>query len=490
MWISPDSGRVVFAGDDPVDGNNVLYSAPLPAGSSVALHGPAAASGDRPGPALRGGRVELSADGDNVFFLAEDVAGISGLYRVPIGGGDLLAVRRPTALDDGVHTFRLAPDGQRVVTSTWTGPDSRLHAVPAAGGLAVELDALGLSWHDTITPDSGSVICTQGRGKLFNVPLDGGGAITLFNEPSTPSIFALSNRAFLTPDGSRVVYQVDLQADRTDEWYSIPTAGGTAERMDDPGRRLRDPVLSGDGRFVVARTSEFVDGLWSLPVDGSSAICLNDDLYQSGDCDSLRRFEVTPDGQRVVFQAGRRSAAGELYACYSVAAAGGPAVLLRSVPEPLAMSYSWSYELAVTDTHAVQYDRVAWEGGSWSRLAIDPLAGGAPTVLWEPLPDDGVLYRLLLTPDERYALCVTGDRIYAVPVAGGEPVLLTDPLPEGAEICRFRAPEVSPDSSTVLYWVGAEELGGYQLYAAPIPEPGMLALTALAGACLLRRRRG
>ena len=185
--------------------------------------------------------------------------------------------------------------------------------------------------------------------------------------------------------------------------------------------------------------------LWYVPFSGGAALRLTDDVPAADSYPPLMSPQeticlITPDDLTVVYEV----ATTDGYELYSVAITGGPSV----------------------------------------RLDHGPAAG---------------LYirNTELTPDGRYVVYSVGDPsiyssttvvhtygLYAVSVHGGTAWLLSNPLAADQYI---RSYEIAPDG-TVVYWAGNQD-AGYDLYAAPIPEPASLGLLALAGAAVLGRRR-
>lgn len=106
-----------------------------------------------------------------------------------------------------------------------------------------------------------------------------------------------------SPDGTRLVYLARPTSVTRQDLYSVPRSGGTARRLNDA--QLADRIVSS---FLVDPTSAWVVylcnkelktrfDLYTVPIDGGVApVRLNTPA-----AGSVSRFEISPDGARVVF---------------------------------------------------------------------------------------------------------------------------------------------------------------------------------------------
>ena len=291
--ISPDASRVVYVADQDTNEVFELYSVPIDGSAApVKLSGPMVAGGR---VALFGGIFQIAPDGQRVVYLAEqDTDGVIELYSAPIdgssapvklsglmvAGGDL----SPSAQTLGAPCFRFSPDASRVVYRADQDTDEvfELYSAPLDGSAAsVKLNGTMVA--------GGDVTMAYGLGD-FQV----------------------------SPDGARVVYRADQDADDVFELFSVPidasaspvklsgalVAGGDVAAVDSSSFGI-----SPDGSRVVYRADQDVDErfeLYGVPIDASaSPVKLSGTLVAGGDVvvDYFAGFEIAPDGERVVYLA-------------------------------------------------------------------------------------------------------------------------------------------------------------------------------------------
>ena len=273
-----------------------------------------------------------------------------------------------------------------------------------------------------ISPDGRHVAYRANRDdpdvyEVFSVPIAGGTSVKL--HPPVPSGYG---DGMFTPDGEEFLSFADSDGDGARKLYAAPAAGGTWRLLVDPppGGSWYGCRVSPDSRRIVY-CGPFGPGgrkeLFSMPIDGSAAtVVLSGPMGSSGSIYSSR-FEITPDGQRVIYQA--------------------------------------TQETDLTPTlFSVPID------GSDPAFRLHTFLGGDEWVAgWAVAPDSGrVVYRARLGDHDPYEL-------YSVPVAGGTPWKISGPLVDGG---RVQSMLVTPDSGTVVYRADEEVAGKYELYSAHI----------------------
>ena len=228
--VTPDSTRVVYAGDLDEDGDFRLRSAPVDqAGLEVVLSDEAVPGG------APGGTVAITPDSSRVVFIGDlDEDDAFRLYSAPVdqsGQQDPL-YDAPVAGSAWV-TFRLAPDGSRVV---FVGDFRDLN-----------VDEV---WS---APTDGS----QDAVRLHDEPVVGGDALSSLE---------------VTNDSTRVIHLGDLRQNGALELYTTPIAGGPATPLltGGPigGSGLTALRVSDDSSFVVFSGDQRVDGEIELYVSG------------------------------------------------------------------------------------------------------------------------------------------------------------------------------------------------------------------------------
>jgi dipeptidyl aminopeptidase/acylaminoacyl peptidase len=137
-------------------------------------------------PPVAGGQVShfrISPSGGRVVYVADqEVDEVRELYRVPLVGGMVIKLNSPLVAGGDVHDFQIGPDGGQVVYRADQEQDDtfELYRAPLLGGMAT---------------------------KLSPPPVAGGEA----GFPTVPSF---------SPDGRRLVFLADPEADGRRELYA------------------------------------------------------------------------------------------------------------------------------------------------------------------------------------------------------------------------------------------------------------------------------
>jgi hypothetical protein len=194
-----------------------------------------------------------------------------------------------------------------------------------------------------ITPDSATAIYTACEAAfadcgVYRVPLSGGGPVRL--NPSSPLLGA--NQFQLSPDGGTVVYTAEQDTPDVFDLFAVPLAGGDPVRLSKPfpaGSTGADLffhlAITAGGRVVYTAEQDTagVTELYSVPLAGGGVTRLNPLLTAGGNVRhpfefaGSRVFEVTPDGQTVVYRADQER--NDVFELYRVPVAGGAAVRLH-----------------------------------------------------------------------------------------------------------------------------------------------------------------
>jgi catechol 2,3-dioxygenase-like lactoylglutathione lyase family enzyme len=152
------------------------------------------------------------------------------------------------------------------------------------------------------------------NNQLHTVPT-GGGRERLIDAAARLSIYASLT---ISPDSSRVVYQDETGL------ASQAIAGSPEVRLLN-GSEFNGTQIAGSYVLTLDSLRGEVRNLYTVPIDGGTPVRLNPGAIGTSSVDS---FEVSPDGQRVVFSG---SLGGEPSALYSVPVAGGTAVKISPV---------------------------------------------------------------------------------------------------------------------------------------------------------------
>jgi Tol biopolymer transport system component len=430
------SGLVAYLADQNADELFELFSVPAD-GSAV----PRRVSGDLPIGSVEGDvkRLALASDGEHAVYLAdEEVEYHNQLFSVrPDGHSPPLALHGPLGANERVYDFALTPDGSRVVYVLQKEAQNlfELRVVPIAGGASTLLVAPSSANPRVLAvSDSHLVFRTSAVTSfaLFAVPLDGSStAVPLQTGLSSVRI------SMLTPDGQRLVYLADTNADYGDEVYSARLDGSAPPaRLDGvqiPSGRVENLVLSSDGTRALFVADAFVDNqfeLFSVPVDGSAGPVRLNPLLAANRSVSNFRLEV----------------------------AGAFAF----------------YASNQDDTEKLELFRVPSDGSAPARKVSAPLVRRGNVAVFVPTPDGSrVVYQADQEVDERFEL-------YSAPSDGAGPVRkLNGALGRGdvggatfldeafVDVCS-----ISPDGARVVFRADAETEGKCELYSAPVDGSG------------------
>lgn len=313
--ISPDSSTVVYVADQDTDGIYELYSVPVDGGVPSRIHVPLQLFGTE-----GVGNFRISPDGSMVLFTADfdPSAETYALYRAPIAGGDIMQVAGPLAEGREFGDFRISPDGNTVIYLADENIAGRpgLYSVSIDGGTAIQISGSDAPFGDgverfDISPDGSTVVYVKESFStdLYSVSIDGG-ASTRINDRlfSGPGPFAISDvdNFAISPDSSTVVYQSDETTDNVDEIYAVPIEGGSPLRLNGalgPDGDVRSFTISPDGSTVVYLADQDDDNvieLYSVSIMGGADTKLNPALASGGD---VKSFQLSGDSSSVIYHA-------------------------------------------------------------------------------------------------------------------------------------------------------------------------------------------
>lgn len=202
-----------------------------------------------------------SANGETIYFLSSN-AGSSQVWRIAVDGGELEQV---TQLPVDVGTFRLAPEGERLVFSAAVYPDcENLACTVERDELAAESQATGVLYSRLFMRHWDHWM-TEKRSRLFSIPLKGGVAadaepvlVSARVDADIPSRVWGGNEEYtVSKDGSTVYFAARLR-NETEAWstnfdlYSAPIDGNGPTINLTASNEAADthPVVSPDGRAI------------------------------------------------------------------------------------------------------------------------------------------------------------------------------------------------------------------------------------------------
>jgi len=445
----------------------------------------------------------------------------------PISPARAAVLKLSDPLTGQVNNFQISPNGQFVVYEA--GPLRHIYSVPISGGTPVQLNLppeppfqVGLY---AISPDSQWVIYTlppqSGQGfttptELFRVPIAGPASASVKLNSSLVSGGSVLSFS-VSPDGGRVVYRADAEADGRFELYSVPLDGSAAPIKLNPQLATGGNVLpffriTPDSSRVVYLADQDVDEqveLYSTPIAGpaTSAIKLNGSLTPNGDVGfGTSYFVISPDSARVVYQADQDT--DEMFELYSVPTAGGQAPSKLNVAlgadqdvSPNSFSISPNSQRVVYLVAGVPYAVPIDGPGSANVNLRDPsivahevsgvsVTNDSQRALFFGYPGSGN-FRAYLAPiggpasaavysfsAEAYQRSNSSDYVvYHTGAVGGSifSQRLADPPDSGVQLNSIgsEGPQgyrISPDDSRIAY-IGRASDGTRELYSVPITGP-------------------
>ena len=533
----PDSSRVIY-----LEGFNnlaALYSVALdgtgrvrldplntrpsgfrlaPDGTRVVFHAGAAASsglwvvpsnGAQPAQLLRGGAFgtgfEIAPGSGAVTCLVADGTGFIGLELVPLAGGPGLLLNGPPLALRGVattgQTLAFTPDGAQLLFRQDRASDDAFELFRAPTDASQPAQRISDALAGTrdvqsflVTPDGARAAYLADRDfdetyELFSAAVAGGPAPVRLNEPLAAGPVVGDVLAFAaSPDGARVLYRGDQDADGRFDLYSATSDSRgtpvclTASFAD--GGQVFDFAFGAAGAHALFDHSSFQERLYAVPVSGATPPIVID----SGSTAYPLPYTTDAAETRVVFR--KRRPIVNAYDVYSAPLDGSaPGVRLN----PLLAGPQTVSEFALVSDEVVLY-RADQNALGVIELYRVPLAGGASVKLSGPMAGDVRAFRA--TADGTWAVYLADqevvDRIeiYCVPLDGSRPARkLNEPLGTANDVVDFA---LDPRSKRALWRASVAAGLQFELFstpfefpravrgAAPVPSP-VRRLTPLAG---------
>jgi Tol biopolymer transport system component len=454
VQITPDESRVVYAADQDQNNVNELFSVPIAGGTPVQLNP------ELPGQQVRS--FHLSPDGAHVVFrVLHGAAQVNELYAVPVAGGTAVKLS-PDGRDTGVEYLIDGSNARAVFAArTGVGQFQQLYARALDGSgapLPLLADPVISISQLRSNLDGTRVACVLGnqQARLVSARTDGGGSLVLdvvsdgFVYPSLT----------LTPDGATAVY--------------VTLVPGGLEH-------LRRAAL--DGTVPAADIDLPNGGVFELSPDGQHV------LYASGSLSIARldlatpplelapdfpaRFAFGPAGQRVVFTSKGADNTGS-QELFSVPAAGGKAPTQLTPPFVFGGNVDESAALAfrVSALGRVVYVADLLEDERFELFGV-PVAGGNNVRLSTEMPIgpiEGDVLTHVVTADGHHAVYLADEtqndrpELFSSRTDGTTAPVPLHPLEDGEIVSAF---DVTPDGSTVVFWIDDGSLDR-ELRAVPV----------------------
>jgi Tol biopolymer transport system component len=242
-------------------------------------------------PTARAAAPRFGAD-SSIFYLASR-GGADGVWRRT--GPAASEFWKPGDGAAVVGAAAVSPDGDRVCFPVRRQGRTTLHCTNAEGTgvhlLAESLDVRGApSW----SPDGNWIAVgamDSGGTRVFKVPANGGAPVRLMDSASSNPVWSPDGR-FILYSGTPRGRSVPLRG-VTPDGQSVPLPPLLVDRVDDSYRFLPD------GKQLVVKLGGFRrQDFWLVDV----ATGAKRRLTRLRPGESLRRFDVSPDGRQIVFE--------------------------------------------------------------------------------------------------------------------------------------------------------------------------------------------
>ena len=326
--ITPDGTRAIYRADQNLDGAVELFSVPAD-GSDAGFR--------ISGPLVAGGDVldfQVNPASTRAVYRADQTSnGVTELYSAPTNGGIVTKLNTPLTLGGNVQEFVFSPDGSMVLylADQFIDGEFGLFAAATTGGLGVSTISSGVSGRNVrayrISPDGDhvySVETTPGGLGIFRRPLALNAAF--LEQLSGPPVANVSVPDLkFSGNGSHLVYLADASGDGIFELASVNLFGigdfaqareslapaiSVNPQINGPlvvGGNIRSFQISPDGQRVVYAADQNTPGmveLFSVPVNGGTVERVNGPLPVGGNVRTgPSDFQFSPDGRAIYYLA-------------------------------------------------------------------------------------------------------------------------------------------------------------------------------------------
>ncbi len=316
----------------------------------------------------------------------------------------------------------------------------------------------------------------NGIPSIFSVPLPSGSPIRL-TAPLPPG--ADYDADFVvSPDGSRVAYDAYQDSATYHSLYTIPIGGGTAIRVSKAGENSWNAIFSPDSQWLVFSTTkpDSSEHLYRVPASGPASSAVEMTIQGAADF-SVYDFKISPDGERLVF-IGRLNAAAD-WGIYSMPLMGNGSDYVKLSRD---FTQQWIVSFEITPDGQYVVYRYIYKDGDFTgaKLYSVPIAG--------PISEDHNISGTLVAGGkvEGFKLSPNGLRVvfsaskevadkfelYSARVRQGLipsfPIKLNVVLPDDKDV-YFETLDISPDNSWVAYQ--ANQNNAHDTFIVPLYGP-------------------
>jgi Tol biopolymer transport system component len=312
--------------------------------------------------------------------------------------------------------------------------------------------------------------------ELYVVDLDRPGETLKLNRPLSSKSGGVASFV-LSPDGRHIAFIADQDTRWDSDLYLLDLAAlGSWTRVGsvEAGAQESFARFSPDGNKLAFTATDMNYGSAQLYLTDlatpSVSVRLNPALLSNGFV-SLAGFEFTPDGRHLVYGAAQERNAVDLYLVEI--ANPGQAVRLNPLGGGVGDTYEARFEIT-PDGSRVIYSAVGDTPGMRELHAVSLAAPGIATTLNAPLQPEGDVQAFTLSPDGRFVVYAADQETdfvnesYLVELAvPGVATKINRPVQYSARLARF-----TPDSKQLMYFAD-EERGLFEddLYMVSVEDP-------------------
>lgn len=429
-------------------------------------------------------KYAVSPDGRYAVFIADkDINGRDELYAVFLRTGASVKLSNILVSGGNVTEFQISPDSSRVayLADQDTPGAFRLYSVNISGGTTPNLSGGFATTGGDVLP--GFQISPDGNRVVFIADKDADDDFHLYSSPITSSS-PLKLSGTLTPGGdvthfqisansAQVVFRADKDANDVFELYSTPIASAVPIKLSGtlPANMLVEPDfrVSPDSIRTVFRTrgnstDPFAfNELYSVPILGGTPIQLTTTNGGFG----AGNVKITPDSTRVLYTSDE-------------VVQYGPAVMSTPINSRSAIVVSeffasiggyGPFEVSSDGARVVfTIDRTS--SGIYELYSASAISATSALKISGPLVSGGSVGEFQISPDaSRVVFRADKDaqgrfELYSTPIASNTSIKLSGtPTPGGNVSTGF---QVSPDSTRVIYLADRDTPGIVELYSSPI----------------------
>ncbi|MFN8444652.1 MAG: hypothetical protein U0175_27955 [Caldilineaceae bacterium] len=551
---SLDSKYIIYIADPELDSRDEIYSVPVGGGDSIKLNANLPEGGDVVNN-YKGHNISISADNMVIYQADQQIDDQFELFSVPITGGTPKKLNGQLIANGDVDYFMMTPDRLSVVYVADQEQDgfSEIYNTTVDGTSSRKLNRIvanapipnGDVYSMTID-QANSLILFQSGDDLFKISTTDMGVTQInptslqldhdwlrnkwwLNPDATQLLYLAHNKEqdslrnelyafsvnggeskkvnaplaiggdvweyYLSPDGSRLVFQGNVERFRGLDAYGISLADGKAVKLNNSYIGLNAHLqFSEHGKHIAYIDS--MHELWSVDLDLAGASAYSP--TKLSDYYTFDWFVITPDSTSVVFEKWINPYSANSYGqYYRIPISGGTPfpignstsdVGVRASDEENALLFPLngnrdnvikkesstnvdqsgycSWQLDLRATHDNKYVLVK---GAWlSKIPLD----GTPFIRLYSGPDSSVgVTQFAESDDGKFIVFRKGcdvesaNDLFSIPYTGGEPIKLNATRPISGNVADF---QISNDSAYVIYKVDQDIYQAFDLYSIPI----------------------